>query len=490
MAVAIMGKTIRLDKYLTEMNKGSRSQIKEAAKKGRIQVNGQTEKKTDRKIDPQADQVLLDGKPVAYHAYEYYMLNKPQGVVSATEDRIHKTVIDLLGGEIRRDLFPVGRLDIDTEGLLLLTNDGELAHQLLSPKKHVDKQYYARVAGTLPPDSKEQIAAGMTLSDGTQVMPGELSILTPVCECGEVSSETEILLTIREGKFHQVKRMFEALGCQVVFLKRLSMGSLRLDESLRPGEFRKLTEEELEGLKEGSEKADHPDLDYEQKETGQKIPELLKGKEAVIFDLDGTLVDSMWMWKQIDIEYLGRFGYECPPQLQKEIEGMSFSETAVYFKEKFQIPDSLEEIKQCWVDMSIEKYRCQVPMKKGVRRFLSYLKENGFRAGIATSNGRAMVDAVLHSLDMEAFFQVITTACEVAAGKPAPDIYQKVAKTLQVPPERCLVFEDVPAGIMAGKAAGMTVCAIEDEFSAPMREEKLALADYYIEDYDEIFDKK
>lgn len=486
MAVAIMGKTIRLDKYLTEMNKGSRSQIKEAAKKGRIQVNGQTEKKTDRKIDPQADQVLLDGKPVAYHAYEYYMLNKPQGVVSATEDRIHKTVIDLLGGEIRRDLFPVGRLDIDTEGLLLLTNDGELAHQLLSPKKHVDKQYYARVAGTLPPDSKEQIAAGMTLSDGTQVMPGELSILTPVCECGEASSEKEILLTIREGKFHQVKRMFEALGCQVVFLKRLSMGSLRLDESLRPGEFRKLTEDELEGLKEGSEKAGHPDS----KETGQKIPELLKGKEAVIFDLDGTLVDSMWMWKQIDIEYLGRFGYECPPQLQKEIEGMSFSETAVYFKEKFQIPDSLEEIKQCWVDMSIEKYRCQVPMKKGARRFLSYLKENGFRAGIATSNGRAMVDAVLHSLDMEAFFQVITTACEVAAGKPAPDIYQKVAKTLQVPPERCLVFEDVPAGIMAGKAAGMTVCAIEDEFSAPMREEKLALADYYIEDYDEIFDKK
>ena len=485
-----MGKTIRLDKYFTEMNKGSRSQIKEAAKKGRIQVNGQTEKKTDRKIDPQADQVLLDGKPVAYHAYEYYMLNKPQGVVSATEDRIHKTVIDLLGGEIRRDLFPVGRLDIDTEGLLLLTNDGELAHQLLSPKKHVDKQYYARVAGLLPPDSKEQIAAGMTLSDGTQVMPGELSILTPVCECGEDSSETEILLTIREGKFHQVKRMFEALGCQVVFLKRLSMGSLRLDESLRPGEFRKLTEEELEGLKEGSEKAGHPDSDFEQKETGQKIPELLKGKEAVIFDLDGTLVDSMWMWKQIDIEYLGRFGYECPPQLQKEIEGMSFSETAVYFKEKFQIPDSLEEIKQCWVDMSIEKYRCQVPMKKGARRFLSYLKENGFRAGIATSNGRAMVDAVLHSLDMEAFFQVITTACEVAAGKPAPDIYQKVAKTLQVPPERCLVFEDVPAGIMAGKAAGMTVCAIEDEFSAPMREEKLALADYYIEDYDEIFDKK
>lgn len=487
MAVAVMGNTIRLDKYLTEMNKGSRSQIKEAAKKGRIQVNGQTEKKTDRKIDPQTDQVLLDGKPVDYHAYEYYMLNKPQGVVSATEDRIHKTVIDLLGGEIRRDLFPVGRLDIDTEGLLLLTNDGDLAHRLLSPKKHVDKQYYARVAGKLPSDSREQIAAGITLSDGTRVMPGELTILTPAREGEEISSETEILLTIREGKFHQVKRMFEALGCQVVFLKRLSMGSLKLDEGLRPGEFRKLTEEELEGLLREREEAEQA---LKEKETKGKLPGLLKGKEAVIFDLDGTLVDSMWMWKQIDIEYLGRFGYECPPQLQKEIEGMSFSETAVYFKEKFQIPDSLDEIKQCWIDMSIEKYRCQVPMKKGARRFLSYLKENGFRAGIATSNGRAMVDAVLHSLDMESFFQVITTACEVAAGKPAPDIYQKVAETLQVPPEKCLVFEDVPAGIMAGKAAGMTVCAIEDEFSAPMREEKLALADYYIEDYDEIFDKK
>ena len=322
MAVAVMGNTIRLDKYLTEMNKGSRSQIKEAAKKGRIQVNGQTEKKTDRKIDPQTDQVLLDGKPVDYHAYEYYMLNKPQGVVSATEDRIHKTVIDLLGGEIRRDLFPVGRLDIDTEGLLLLTNDGDLAHRLLSPKKHVDKQYYARVAGKLPSDSREQIAAGITLSDGTRVMPGELTILTPAREGEEISSETEILLTIREGKFHQVKRMFEALGCQVVFLKRLSMGSLKLDEGLRPGEFRKLTEEELEGLLREREEAEQA---LKEKETKEKLPGLLKGKEAVIFDLDGTLVDSMWMWKQIDIEYLGRFGYECPPQLQKEIEGMSFS---------------------------------------------------------------------------------------------------------------------------------------------------------------------
>ena len=165
---------------------------------------------------------------------------------------------------------------------------------------------------------------------------------------------------------------------------------------------------------------------------------------------------------------------------------MSFSETAVYFKEKFQIPDSLDEIKQCWIDMSIEKYRCQVPMKKGARRFLSYLKENGFRAGIATSNGRAMVDAVLHSLDMESFFQVITTACEVAAGKPAPDIYLKVAADLGVQPEKCLVFEDVPAGILAGKRAGMRVGAVEDVFSLSMIEEKKELADFYIRDYREL----
>lgn len=218
-----------------------------------------------------------------------------------------------------------------------------------------------------------------------------------------------------------------------------------------------------------------------------KIVRLLQHKDAVIFDLDGTLVDSMWMWKQIDIEYLGRFGYTCPPKLQKEIEGMSFSETAVYFKETFQIPDSLDEIKQAWIDMSIEKYRREVPLKKGVRRFLDYLKGNGIRAGIATSNGRAMVDVVLNSLEIESYFQVITTACEVAAGKPAPDIYLKVADTLKVEPGRCMVFEDVPAGILAGRAAGMKVCAVEDEFSAQMREEKKRLADYFIHDYDELF---
>ncbi len=213
---------------------------------------------------------------------------------------------------------------------------------------------------------------------------------------------------------------------------------------------------------------------------------ILEGKKAVLFDLDGTLVDSMWMWKTIDIEYLARFGYDCPEDLQKSIEGMSFSETAVYFKNRFSIPDTLEQMKADWTQMSIDKYRYEVPLKPGAGEFLNELKKRGIRTGIATSNGREMVDAVLQSLQMEEYFDVVTTACEVAAGKPAPDIYLKVAETLGVAPEECLVCEDVPAGILAGKRAGMEVCAVEDDFSLGMAAEKKALADYYIKDYYEL----
>lgn len=471
-----MEKMIRLDKFLVEMNQGSRSQIKEAAKKGRIQVNGRIEKKTERKIMPSEDEVLLDGALITYHKYEYYMLHKPQGVVSATEDKRHKTVIDLLDGEKRYDLFPVGRLDIDTEGLLLLTNDGDLAHRLLAPKKHVDKTYLAHVSGTLPSDSVQKIAAGMTLTDGTEVKPGKLEI------CGSLEADlTEIRLTIQEGKFHQVKRMFEALGCKVVYLKRLSMGSLVLDEALEPGAYRKLTEEELTELQ-------RVETQTSTQTDAQRVYKALQTKKAVLFDLDGTLIDSMWMWKEIDIEYLARFGHTCPESLQKEIEGMSFSETAVYFKEQFSIPDSLEQIKQTWIDMSIEKYRNEVPLKKGAREFLEYLKTKEIKMGIATSNGQDMVDAVLTALQIKPYFQVVTTACEVAHGKPAPDIYLRVAELLGVKPEDCMVFEDVPAGIMAGKAAGIAVCAVEDDFSAEMRLEKQQLADFFIEDYNEILE--
>lgn len=214
----------------------------------------------------------------------------------------------------------------------------------------------------------------------------------------------------------------------------------------------------------------------------------LNQKKAVIFDLDGTLVDSMWMWKAIDVEYLARFDLECPEDLQKEIEGMSFSETAAYFKKRFSLEDSLEQIKEAWVQMSIEKYKNEVPLKPGARAFLDYISMNGIVAGIATSNGRAMVDAVLDSLDIRRYFRVVATACEVAAGKPAPDIYLNVAGRLQVAPSDCVVFEDVPAGIQAGKNAGMTVFAVEDAFSLDMREEKMQLADYYIKDYYELLD--
>ena len=213
---------------------------------------------------------------------------------------------------------------------------------------------------------------------------------------------------------------------------------------------------------------------------------MLTNKKAVIFDLDGTLVDSMWMWKAIDVEYLGRFGLDLPPSLQKDIEGMSFSETAVYFKETFRIPDTLEEIKATWNRMAYDKYTKEVPLKKGVQKFLDYCKENGILLGIATSNSRELVDATLKALNIKEYFACVMTACEVAKGKPAPDIYLAVAEKLQAEPSRCLVFEDIEMGIMAGKNAGMEVCAVEDEFSMNQIEAKKKLADYYIKDYFDI----
>lgn len=220
------------------------------------------------------------------------------------------------------------------------------------------------------------------------------------------------------------------------------------------------------------------------------IKELLKGKKAVLFDLDGTLVDSMWMWKQIDIEFLGRFGYDCPDDLQTVIEGMSFSETAVYFKERFRLPMTLDEIKECWTRMSIDKYRFEVPLKPGALEFLKYCKENGIRTGIATSNGRDMVDAVIESLKIGDYLDVVTTACEVNAGKPEPDIYLEVARRLFADPSECLVFEDIPAGIMAGKRAGMTVIAVADDYSKDMEPAKTAMSDGFIHDYFELMSEE
>ena len=213
---------------------------------------------------------------------------------------------------------------------------------------------------------------------------------------------------------------------------------------------------------------------------------MLENIKAVIFDLDGSLVDSMWIWRDIDIEYLGRFDIELPKELQTEIEGKSFSETAVYFKERFDIPDSLEQMKEDWNRMAWDKYMNEVMLKPGADVFLHHCLDKGIKLGIATSNSRQLVEAVANARGFGKDFDCIMTACEVEKGKPSPDIYLAVADKLGVEPEECLVFEDITPGIMAGKNAGMRVCAVEDDYSMHQIEEKKALADYYIKDYYEI----
>lgn len=208
--------------------------------------------------------------------------------------------------------------------------------------------------------------------------------------------------------------------------------------------------------------------------------------EAVIFDLDGTLLDSMWMWPQIDVEYLARFDCTPPEDMAKEIEGMGFTETAMYFKERFAIPHTIEEIKQDWLLMARGKYAHEVALKPGAFSFLQKLKANGIKTGIASSNSRDLIEIGLAANRVEHYIDCITTSCDVAKGKPAPDVYLHTAAVLGAAPKRCLVFEDVPMGILAGKNAGMRVCAVEDDFSKKQTAEKKQLADYYIASYDEI----
>lgn len=239
-----MGDTVRLDKYLTDMGVGTRSEVKTYIRKGRVQVDGQVIKEPDIKISTANTQVLIDNKLLQYEEFVYYMLNKPVGVVSATSDNLSTTVVELIKESNSKDIFPVGRLDKDTEGLLLITNDGDLSHQLLSPRKHVGKVYYAKVKGCVTQEDVLLFEKGIRINDEFTALPAKLNII----KSDEIS---EIELTIFEGKFHQVKRMFIAVGKEVIYLKRLSMGNLRLDETLAPGEYRKLTSEEINSLKKG-----------------------------------------------------------------------------------------------------------------------------------------------------------------------------------------------------------------------------------------------
>jgi 16S rRNA pseudouridine516 synthase len=239
-----MGEKMRLDKLLSNMGLGSRKEMNDALRYGWVKVNGVVMKYGKEKVDVETDEILYEGKPVKYQKYATLIMNKPQGVISATDDHRHQTVVDLLEEPwCNMNLFPVGRLDIDTEGLLILSNDGALSHNLLSPKKHVPKTYYAKIDKPVDDKDIEMFASGVTLEDDYLCKPAELKVID-VNESGI----SEIELVIYEGKFHQVKRMFESVGKNVIYLKRIKMGALELDPALALGEYRELTADEMELL--------------------------------------------------------------------------------------------------------------------------------------------------------------------------------------------------------------------------------------------------
>ena len=234
---------MRLDKFLSDMGAGTRSELKKEIRRGGASVDGRVVKDPGFAVGPDSE-VTFRGVPVTYEEFVYYMLSKPAGIISASDDDREPTVVDLISEPKRRDLFPVGRLDRDTEGLLLITNDGALSHRLLSPKSHVDKVYFVRAAGLLDDSHVEAFRSGLVLPDGLECLPAELRILSVSAD--EDISEAEV--TIQEGKFHQVKRMFAAVGSEVLYLKRISMGPLMLDPALAPGEYRRLTADEKAAL--------------------------------------------------------------------------------------------------------------------------------------------------------------------------------------------------------------------------------------------------
>jgi len=247
-----MVRRLRVDRFLANMGCGSRNEVKRMLHSGKVVVNGVIVKDETRRITPQSDQVVCLGELIPYREFIYLMLNKPAGVVSATEDLQEHTVLDLVADKYRNlGLFPVGRLDKDTEGLLILTNNGDLGHRLLAPKKHVPKRYYAQIAGKVGDEDIAAFQAGVVLEDGYRTMPAKLEIIGSSGLAGmqsEADAQSEIVIEIHEGKFHQIKRMMQALGKQVIYLKRIAMGDLTLDPALSPGEYRELSEQEIKRL--------------------------------------------------------------------------------------------------------------------------------------------------------------------------------------------------------------------------------------------------
>lgn len=213
---------------------------------------------------------------------------------------------------------------------------------------------------------------------------------------------------------------------------------------------------------------------------------MLQNLEAIIFDLDGTMIDSMGIWKQIDIDYLNRFGYELPKDLQKCLEGMCFHDTAIYMKDRFNIDDPVDKIEDDWNKMAEQKYRDEIELKDGVLTLLNYAKAHNIKLGIATSNSKHLVTTLLKARNVYDYFEVVLTGCDTLKSKPDPEVYLTAAKRLNVNPKNCLVFEDVVAGITAGKNAGMKVCAVDDSYSLGQRKDKEELADYFIYSYNDI----
>ncbi|MGL4346129.1 MAG: pseudouridine synthase [Cellulosilyticaceae bacterium] len=458
----MMKKKMRLDRYLVHVGVGTRSQVQKVIKQKRVSVDGKIVNKPEVGIVAEEAVVEVNGERIIYKEFYYFILNKPAGVITATEDAKHETVLDLLDVvDQNKQVAPVGRLDKDTEGLLVLTNNGKMAHSLLSPKKHVDKKYYAKIEGRVTQEDCEAFANGIVLGDGLECMPAVLEII-------KSDEESEIYVTIKEGKFHQVKRMFQAVGKKVTYLKRVQMGSFVLPEDLPLGAYRELTEAELVCL-----------------QTQPQNNQI----EAVIFDLDGTLIDSMWVWTHIDEAYLGPLGIPVPDDMHQELEGMSFTETAHYFKNRFGLEHTVDEIKDSWNTIAQKMYDEDVLLKEHLLPFLDYLKSNNIKMGIATSNSIPLVKGILKRFDLDQYFDVIRTSCEVEKGKPHPDVYLSVADELKIDPKHCLVFEDIPNGVLAGKRAGMQVWAIEDRQDQTTQSKLKEMSDRYICDYQEALEQ-